>query len=100
MYYAMNTLKDYWCSDLKSLCPFVVKAFFIESMLSHYKLRNIIEGNPISEEKEKRMKEYFSKITVLFNQKFPTYDVEGKMLCDYDGGAIYIDVNTGHFSSF
>jgi len=100
MHYAMNTLKDYWCSDLKSLCPFVVKAFFIEAMLSHYKLKHIIQGGPISDKEEKHMKEYFSDIRVLFNVKFPTYDIEGNHPCDHDGGAIYVDVNTGFISSF
>jgi hypothetical protein len=100
MYYAMNTLKDYWCSNLKSLCPFVVKAFFIEAMLSHYKLKHILRGNPISDKEEKHMKEYFSGIRVLFNEKFPTYDIEGNHPCEHDGGAIYVDVNTGVISSF
>ena len=100
MYYAMNTLKDYWCSDLKSLCPFVVKAFFIEAMFSHYKMKHIIRGSPISDKEEKQIKEYLSDITVLFNEKFPTVDIEGKIPRDHDGGAIYVDVNTGFISSF
>jgi len=100
MYYAMNTLKDYWCSDLKSLCPFTVKAFFIEAMLSHYKLKHILRGDPISDEEEKSIKKYFSGIRVLFNEKFPTIDIEGEIPCDHDGGAIYVDINTGFISSF
>jgi hypothetical protein len=100
MYAAMYSLKEHCSNYLKSLCPFTVKAFFIEAMLSHYKLKHILRGDPISDEEEKSIKKYFSGIRVLFNEKFPTIDIEGEIPCDHDGGAIYVDVNTGFISSF
>lgn len=98
LYFAMHDLQSR--ADLKSLCPFSVKQFFIESMLYHYKTTRILRGNVIDTAKEKFMRDYFSRITVLFNEKFPTWDIEGEIPCDHDGGAIYVDVNTGFISSF
>jgi hypothetical protein len=98
MHYAMNDLQSR--VDLKSLCPFSVKQFFIESMLYHYKTKHILRGDAIDAAEEKSIRDYFSGIRVLFNEKFPTIDIEGEIPCDHDGGAIYIDVNTGFISSF
>jgi len=98
MYFAMHDLQSR--VDLKSLCPFSVKQFFIESMLYHYKTKHILRSDAIDAAEEKFMRDYFSDITVLFNEKFPTYDIEGEIPYDHDGGAIYVDVNTGFISSF
>ena len=98
MHFAMHELQSR--VDLKSLCPFSVKQFFIESMLYHYKTKHILRGDAIDAAEEKSMRAYFSGIRVLFNEKFPTIDIEGEIPCDHDGGAIYIDVNTGFISSF
>jgi hypothetical protein len=98
MHYAMNDLQSR--VDLKSLCPFSVKQFFIESMLYHYKTKHILRGDAIDAAEEKSIRDYFSGIRVLFNEKFPTYDIEGNHPCEHDGGAIYVDVNTGFISSF
>jgi hypothetical protein len=98
MHYAMNDLQSR--VDLKSLCPFSAKQFFIESMLYHYKTKHILRGDAIDAAEEKSIRDYFSGIRVLFNEKFPTYDIEGNHPCEHDGGAIYVDVNTGFISSF
>jgi hypothetical protein len=98
MHFAMHDLQSR--VDLKSLCPFSVKQFFIESMLCHYKTKHILRGDAIDAAEEKSMRDYFSGIRVLFNEKFPTIDIEGEIPCDHDGGAIYVDVNTGFISSF
>ncbi len=98
MYFAMHDLQSR--TDLKSLCPFSVKQFFIESMLYHYKTKHILRGDAIDASEEKSIRDYFSGIRVLFNEKFPTIDIEGEIPCDHDGGAIYVDVNTGFVSSF
>ena len=98
MYDSMMSLKDK--TDLKGLCPFTVKAFMVESMLHYYKIKHILGGYILSDEQEAFYKRYFNGITVLMNEKFPTCDIEGNEPCDYDGGAIYIDVNTGFISSF
>jgi hypothetical protein len=98
MYSTMHDLQSR--VDLKSLCPFTIKQFFIESMLYYYKTKHILEGNAIDAAKEKFMRDYFSEISVLFNERLPTIDIEGKIPCNHDGGAIYVDVNTGFISSF
>lgn len=98
MHYGTRKLKE--MTDLKSLCPFTVKHFMIECMIHHHKLGDILRGKPMTMEEEVSLRNYFSKIRVLFNEKFPTYDIEGDEPCDYDGGAIYIDVNTGFIQSF
>ena len=98
MYSTMHDLQSR--VDLKSLCPFSTKQFFIESMLYYYKTKHILEGNAIDAAKEKFMRDYFSEIIVLFNERLPTIDIEGKIPCNQDGGAIYVDVNTGFISSF
>ena len=98
MYSAMQDLQSR--VDLKSLCPFSTKQFFIESMLYYYKIKYILKGNAIDAAKEKFMRDYFSEIRVLFNERLPTIDIEGEIPCDHDGGAIYVDLNTGFISSF
>jgi hypothetical protein len=98
MYSTMHDLQSR--VDLKSLCPFSTKQFFIESMLYYYKTKHILEGNAIDAAKEKFMRDYFSEIIVLFNERLPTIDIEGKIPCNHGGGAIYVDVNTGFISSF
>ena len=98
MYDGMFKLKE--MTDLKSLCPFTVKHFMIECMIHHQKIRDILRGDTMTIEEENSLRDYFSKIRVLFNEKFPTYDIEGNEPCDYDGGAIYVDVNTGFIQSF
>lgn len=98
MYEGMYGLKEN--TDLKSLCPFTVKLFMIESMIFYLKKRDILRGEPMSEEREKFYRNYFKDIRVLFNEKFPTIDIEGTIPAEHDGGAIYIDVNTGFISSF
>jgi hypothetical protein len=98
MYSTMHDLQSR--VDLKSLCPFSTKQFFIESMLFYYKTKYILKGNAIDAAKEKFMRDYFSEIRVLFNERLPTIDIEGEIPCDYDSGAIYVDVNTGFISSF
>ena len=98
MHDSMISLKER--TDLKSLCPFTVKAFMIESMMHYYKIQKILDGCILSDEQEAFYKKYFGEITVLFNEKFPTCDIEGNCPVEHDGGAIYIDVNTGFISSF
>ena len=54
----------------------------------------------MSEEQEKSYRNYFKDIRVLFNNKFPTIDIEGTMPADHNHGAIYADINTGFISAF
>lgn len=98
LYEGMNSLKDK--TDLKSICPFTVKAFMIESIIHYHKIRGILYGKTMTQEDEISLRQYISTMRVLFNEKFPTIDIEGEIPAEYDGGAIYIDVNTGFISSF
>lgn len=98
MYEGMYALKEK--TDLKSLCPFTVKLFMIESIVHHSKIRGILRGDIMTDEEENGLRKYISDIKVLFNEKFPTIDIDGTMPADHDGGAIYVDVNTGFISSF
>lgn len=98
MYEGMYALKEK--TDLKSLCPFAVKLFMIESIVHYYKIRGILNGDLMTDEDEISLRKYIASMRVLLNEKFPTIDIEGTMPADHDGGAIYVDVNTGFISSF
>jgi hypothetical protein len=98
MYQGMYALKEK--TDLKSLCPFTVKLFMIESIVHYYKIRGILNGDLMTDEDEISLRKYIASMRVLLNEKFPTIDIEGTIPADHDGGAIYIDVNTGFISSF
>ena len=98
MYQGMYALKEK--TDLKSLCPFAVKLFMIESIVHYHKIRGILNGDLMTDEDEISLRKYIASMRVLFNEKFPTIDIEGTMPADHDGGSIYIDVNTGFISSF
>lgn len=98
MYEGMYALKEK--TDLKSLCPFTVKLFMIESIVHYHKIRGILNGDLMTDEDEISLRKYIASMRVLFNEKFPTIDIEGTMPAEHDGGAIYIDVNTGFISSF
>ena len=99
MHYGMRQLKE-WTDLEYVVCPVEVKHFMIECMIHHHKLGDILRGKPMTTEEEVSLRDYFSKIRVLFNEKFPTCDIEGNIPADYDGGAIYVDVNTGFIQSF
>lgn len=98
LYDAMYTLKEK--TDVKSLCPFVVKEFMIESIIHYHRIKSILHGREYTTEDEQDERKYISKMRVLLNEKFPTLDIEGEIPYDCDGGAIYMDVNTGFISSF
>lgn len=98
MYQGMYALKEK--TDLKSLCPFTVKLFMIESIVHYHKIRGILNGDLMTDEDEISLRKYIASMRVLFNEKFPTIDIEGTMPAEHDGGAIYVDVNTGFISSF
>jgi hypothetical protein len=98
MYQGMYALKEK--TDLKSLCPFTVKLFMIESIVHYHKIRGILNGDLMTDEDEISLRKYIASMRVLFNEKFPTIDIEGTIPADHDGGAIYVDVNTGFISSF
>lgn len=98
MYEGMYALKEK--TDLKSLCPFTVKLFMIESIVYYHKIRGILNGDLMTNEDEISLRKYIASMRVLFNEKFPTIDIEGTIPADHDGGAIYVDVNTGFISSF
>lgn len=87
----MRSLKEE--ADFGSLCPAIVKEFMTEFIVHYRKIRHILRGEHMTDEGETRLRTYISsKIRVLFNEKFPTDD--------YDGGAVYVDVNTGFVSTF
>lgn len=98
MYEGMYALKEK--TDLKSLCPFTVKLFMIESIVHYHKIRGILNGDLMTDEDEISLRKYIASMRVLLNEKFPTIDIEGTKPAEHDGGAIYIDVNTGFISSF
>lgn len=98
MYQGMYALKEK--TDLKSLCPFTVKLFMIESIVHYHKIRGILNGDLMTDEDEISLRKYIASMRVLFNEKFPTIDIEGTMPADHGGGSIYIDVNTGFIFSF
>lgn len=98
MYEGMYALKEK--TDLKSLCPFTVKLFMIESIVHYHKIRGILNGDLMTDEDEISLRKYIASMRVLFNEKFPTIDIEGTIPANHDGGAIYIDVNTGFISAF
>jgi hypothetical protein len=54
----------------------------------------------MTDEDEISLRKYIASMRVLFNEKFPTIDIEGTIPANHDGGAIYIDVNTGFISAF
>ena len=70
-------------------CPILAKKYIVESVVAQCKLHDIVQGNEGHD-----VREYLERgIRVTFRDKLPTYDMEGAMPKDDDGGSVYYDIN-------
>lgn len=98
MRHALEELTTYWTDNIQNYCPFAIKEYMIASMTAYMEKSYILRDRGTFD-REQYVK-WFKGMRVTFRQKMPTYDIEGTMEKDDDGGSVGYDINTKQIFQF